>query len=310
MEAFRHMQRKDIKIKELIPLNTRNINLETNNKFKKILSSIRVVGILEPLIVYPEGKGYIILDGYLRYKACQILEIEEAPCFIYYEKEAYTFNRMVNSLSAVQENKMLKKALNEVKPEVIAQVFGMKASSISIDKRLFNYLDPEVIKVLDEEKISKKCARELSKVNTKRQIEIINEMKKTGDFSLSFAKALVLKTPTNQLNPKKRQAILRMNERSKKNNLVKELQEAEKSCDFYSNLYRQYSTDLVKLCIYIRRLLDNHNIKSYIHKNYPEIFKNFEKIACLSSQIGDKEEGKVTDSHTEPSKRVVSGNIQ
>ena len=40
----------------------------SKREFNRILSSIKVVGLIEPLVVYPEGDGYVILDGVQRYR--------------------------------------------------------------------------------------------------------------------------------------------------------------------------------------------------------------------------------------------------
>ena len=98
----------DVPVEKLRPLAERKINLEKNKGYKRILSSIEQVGLIEPLSVYPENGEYLILDGYLRYLACRSLGAETVPCILCEEKEAYTFNRMVNRLSPHQEMRMLK----------------------------------------------------------------------------------------------------------------------------------------------------------------------------------------------------------
>ncbi|MCE3019243.1 MAG: hypothetical protein LW870_25670, partial [Pirellula sp.] len=46
------------------------------------------------------------------------------------------------------------------------------------------------------------------------------------------------------------------------------LQEAEQQQDFYTGLYRQYTTNLLKLVIYVRSLLNNPEIKSYLQTHH------------------------------------------
>ena len=50
----------DVPLIRLRPLRDRKI---TKREFDRILSSIKAVGLLEPLVVYPEGDDYVILDG-------------------------------------------------------------------------------------------------------------------------------------------------------------------------------------------------------------------------------------------------------
>ncbi|MBV5332059.1 ParB N-terminal domain-containing protein, partial [bacterium] len=87
------------------------VNLKTHRGYLRLRASIQAVGLIEPLSVYAEGGSYVILDGYLRFLACKELRIESVPCIIYTEKDAYTFNRMVNRLSGFQEMRMLRKSL-------------------------------------------------------------------------------------------------------------------------------------------------------------------------------------------------------
>ena len=48
-----------------------------------LVDSIKAKGIIEPLIVRPDGNGeYEIISGHRRYHACKKLGIEKVPCFI------------------------------------------------------------------------------------------------------------------------------------------------------------------------------------------------------------------------------------
>ena len=64
----------------------------------------------------------------------------------------------------------------------------------------------------------------------------------------------------------------------KKQNLLKRLKEAEQQQDFYSGLYRQYTTNLLKLVIHTRSLLANPRVKAFLQKNYPQQLEVFEQI--------------------------------
>ena len=110
MESKKQIHGEDIDISKLVPLNTREINFKRNRGYQKILSTIKMIGLIEPLDVYKEKNQYIILNGFLRFKALQELEINPVPCLIHPNKEAYTFNKMINNLSPVQESRMLQQA--------------------------------------------------------------------------------------------------------------------------------------------------------------------------------------------------------
>jgi hypothetical protein len=271
------VQGKDIKIEDLVPLRERNINFEKNRGFSKIFASIKAIGLIEPLCVYKDNGKYNILDGFLRYQACQKLGVGEVPCLIFRDKEAYTFNNKVNRLSAVQEMRMLKMALKTVDETTVAEVFGMKNIRYRLGSNIIRHLHSSVVKTLDANLMSRGCAMELALVKHERQLQILKEMERTGDFSVSFARALVLKTPDGQRNPEIKTKTWTQDP-VKKTEMVAKLQEVEKRHDFYSNLYRQYSTDLLKLCIYARKLISNDKIRECLKGKYPAVLEQFEKI--------------------------------
>ena len=64
----------------------------------------------------------------------------------------------------------------------------------------------------------------------------------------------------------------------KRSKLLKRLKEAEQQQDFYSGLYRQYTTNLLKLVIYVRSLLANERVKQFLEEHHPEQFAAFEQI--------------------------------
>jgi hypothetical protein len=64
----------------------------------------------------------------------------------------------------------------------------------------------------------------------------------------------------------------------KKSNLLKKLQEAEQQQDFYTGLYRQYTTNLLKLVIYVRSLLNNAETRAYLQTHHADLFRTFEGI--------------------------------
>jgi hypothetical protein len=271
---------KDIPIDELIPMNERDINFKTNRGYRKIVSSITTIGLIEPLCVHQNHEGYFILDGYLRYKALEQLGVEKIPCLVSDTKEAYTYNRMVNRLSPYQESRMLRESLKKIKKETIADVFGIKSISHRLGTEINDHLHPDVIRIIDKTLISRNCATELTHVNHDRQLEIINKMKQSNDYSISLARALIIKTSPEDRNHKKKYNKNRpwLQNSGKKQELVSKLEQVGKRYDFYINLYRQYSIDLFRLCIFVRKLITNKPIKEYIGVKHADLLTHFENI--------------------------------
>ena len=118
---------------------------------------------------------------------------------------------------------------------------------------------------------------ELTFVKPDRQQEILGTMEKNGDFSSAYVRTQVLRTPANQCR-KKRKIKPWAEGDKKKQELVKKLDQAEERYDFYSGLYRQYVSDLLKMCIYVRKMLANVTIHKNLAENQAEMLDRFKTI--------------------------------
>jgi len=265
---------RDIPIVKLIPRYERKVR---KKDYERIAASIRAVGLIEPLVVFPEGDGFEILNGHVRYQILLEMGVETVPCLVRKEKDGYTNNRMVSHLSPIQETRMIRKSLDELDEQTIAN-----ALAITVSKRmhtsLLKELHPSVAKAFDAGKITKACARELTFVKPKRQETILSVMEHHNDFSIPFARALVLKTAPALRNKKSRGKNPWDTSERKKSDLLKALKEAEEKHDFYSSLYRQYSINLLKLVIYARSLISNKRVSAYLEAHYPDVHSSFREI--------------------------------
>ena len=287
MDAQMKARGVDVPLKDLVPLHERKMNFRKNRGYQKILASVREIGLIEPLCVYRENGAYIILDGYMRYRACSELGVGTIPCLVFPDKEAYTFNRMVNPLSRTQEAQMLRKSLETIDESSIARTLGLKTIAARLNTHMLKRLHPEVIKAFDKGLLAQQCAMEFTHVKPERQAFIVQEMKRTGDYGRSFARALVFRTPKKQRERTRRRSPWEQNS-AQKQELVKKLESVEKRYDFYTALYRQYTTDLLRLCIYVRKLLGNDKVRTYMESEAPEILRRFEGI-LFETQMGQPE---------------------
>lgn len=283
MEHNLRVDGRDVDLKLLKPLHERNFDLKTHGGFRRIVASIKAIGLIEPLSVYQEDDHYIILDGYLRYRACQQLELETVPCMVYADKQAYTFNRNVNRLSAYQEMRMLRRSLESIDEPTIAQAFGMKSIRYRLAPTLIKQLHPDVVAAFKEDQIGMTCAKELTNVELERQAEIVREMKGRSDFSASFCRALVIQTPDALKGKKRAYRKAWAQSDDKKKDMVARLEHAEQQHDFYAGLYRQYSTDLMKLTFYVRRLLNMPKVEKHLAANHPDVLARFKSVVFESA---------------------------
>ena len=268
----------DIPLDQLVPMNERDLNFKSSRGYLRLLATIRAVGLLDPLAVYLEDGRYVILNGYLRYKAVQELGAETVPCLVYAAKDAYTFNRMVNPLSHFEEMRMLEKSCERVPERTLAKVFGMKSIRYRLAPTLLKQLHAQVAKAFEEEVLARNSVREMTSVQPERQLEILKEMKSKHNFSLAFLRALILGTPDQQRNPNRPLRKPWVKDPAKRTTLVARLDEAAQQHDFYSALYRRYSTDLLKMCCHVRQFITNPALSGYLEEHQPEILNNLKTI--------------------------------
>lgn len=265
----------DVPVKRLRPLRDRQI---TKREHDRIIASIKAVGLIEPLVIFPEGEDYVILDGVQCYRALVELGVEVVPCILGKQREAFTGNRMVNRVSPIQEHRMIEKSLGEVDEAAIAAALGISGLGHRLKKTLLKQLHPDVATAFDAGKITRVCAKEFTHVKPPRQKEILQVMASQDDYTTIFARTLVIKTPAEQRESRGRKHNPWDKTTQKKNDLLKKLAEAEQKHDFYSQLYKQYTVDLLRLAIYTRSLLTNARLRAYLDQRHAEIVTRFEAI--------------------------------
>ena len=277
----------DIPLSQLIPIKKRTV---TEKALRKLRSSIMAVGIIEPLCICPCDDGYNILDGYLRYSLLLELGVETAPCMIYDTPDIYTMNRQVNHISPFQEARMLRKALEKVDENRIAEAFGMKSLKHRLDTSLAKHLHEDVIVAYDDGTISRRCAVEFSHVSSTRQKEILTIMFELENFNVDLVQAQVLKTPISERRLSQRKSPWKQNEENKRS-IADQLQELEGEYDFYSGLYRQYVSDLTRVVIHIREMIQHSEVKDFLTANEPDIFSFFQELLDNECNYQERKRG-------------------
>jgi hypothetical protein len=162
---------------------------------------------------------------------------------------------------------------------VSASALGLAGISHRLNKNLIKKLDAEVAALFNEGKLNLQAARELAHVTTERQREIVDLMGSVNDFSITFVRGLVLKIPASKRIKSQNGAKSPWDKAGKnKVSLLNKLKEAEQQQDFFTGLYRQYTTNLLKLVIYARSLLNNERIRAYLESNHPQTLEAFSRV--------------------------------
>jgi len=253
-------------------------------RYPAIFVSIKEVGLIEPLMVFPQpgvpGK-YLILDGHLRWHALKELGRTEADCILARDDECYTYNARVSRITPIQEHRMIVKAVNQgVRPERIAAALNLPVRVVKAFMNLLRGINEEVADLLKDKNISPKTLRLLRQVNGVRQLEIVELMVGAENYTSAYAEALILGTPKDQLT---KVATVKKRQGFSPENLARMEQEMallERDFKAVESGYGQNVLHLTLASAYIRRLLENVPLAGFLKAGHGDIFAEFEKIAA------------------------------
>lgn len=142
----------------------------------ELSESIKLHGIIQPIVVRKINDKYEIIAGERRYKASQIAGLKEVPTIIIEADDnksaelAVIENLQRKDLTAIEEAKSFKKLLDRgyTTQEELAKRMGVSQSAISNKLRLLN-LPEEVQNALLESRISERHARSLLSLKSPSQ---------------------------------------------------------------------------------------------------------------------------------------------
>jgi ParB-like chromosome segregation protein Spo0J len=279
-KAAFELQGKMVPLARLLPTRGISENMKTSSKFRALLASVREVGIVEPLSVFPQKAGtYLILDGHVRVEALRELGQTEAPCLVANEVEGYTYNHKVNRISPIQANRMILKALDAgVSEDRIAKALNLTVSTVRSNRHLLLGICDEAVELLRDKQVSRETLALLKKVRPLRQLEMADIMVAAGNYSATYARALVVTTAKDQLvdpnDPKKAPGI-------KPEDLAKlehEMRVLEKDFRVLDETYNEQVMGLTIARGYLRSLLENGRAVRHLAQNAPDFLKEFQRI--------------------------------
>ena len=145
-----------IPLNKLLPMRLLDDRVRKTAKFKCIEASLRELGVIEPLVVFPQPNNdgaFMLLDGLVRFTILKKLGETSAKCLISNDDEGYTYNHKVNRLSAIQEHFMLLQAIkNGVTEDRIARALNVNLASIRQKRDLLDGICPEAVQLLKEKR--------------------------------------------------------------------------------------------------------------------------------------------------------------
>jgi len=271
---------KILPLASLLPLRKLPTGIRDTEKYKCIASSIREVGLIEPLVVYPQSDGvhYTVLDGTVRLDILKNQGTTDVFCLISNDDEGYTYNHKVNQLSAIQEHFMIMKAIEHGVPEErIAVTLNVNVHAIRRKKNLLEGICPEAVLLLKDKKVPVAALREIKRVVPMRQIEMAELMIGANNYGVSYAKSLYVGTSPVKRLPGETKTNTGISSADQLR-MEREMTMLHRNFNAMQDTYGESVLCLQLASGYLKKLLDNGRIVRYLSQRHADILAELQKI--------------------------------
>lgn len=193
----------------------RTFDMET---IEELAESIKVYGVIQPIIVNRKDGYYEIVAGERRWRASKKAGLTEIPCIIRNDDERKTKeialieNIQREDLNPIEKAKGFKQLIDEygLKQQELADIMGMNRSTVTNCLRILN-LDPRVIDLALEGKLTEGHCRSLlgyedPEIQYKMALKIIETGQTVRDIERNLKNAKNVKK-NNKETQKKYEAI-------------------------------------------------------------------------------------------------------
>jgi hypothetical protein len=274
-------------IESLLPLKQLKPAHRNTNKYQQVLSSVQEVGIVEPLVVFPQkGKTgmYLILDGHFRFEVLKQLGHTQVRCLISTDDESYTYNKRVSRIATVQEHTMILKAIKSgISEERIAKVLSVDVASIRHKRDLLDGICKEAAEILKHKLISPNVFGLIKKMKPMRQIEVAELLSSASNFSVPYTKALLAATrPELLVDPDKQKHVDGLSPEQMAR-MEKEMEDLQRDLRVVEESHGNEVLNLVLARGYFLKLFGNVRIARYLNQRYPDIVPELQTILEGSS---------------------------
>ena len=204
---------QNIPLSELHPFKDHPFKVQNNEEMERMIESIRKVGAITPALArpLPDG-GYELISGHRRLAACQVLELETMPVIvremsddeaviamvdanlqretILPSEKAFAFKMKLDAIKH-QGKTSVQVAEKLLSVEKVAEEAGESKDQVRRYIRL-TYLIPELLSMVDENKIAFNPAVEISYLDKSEQRVLLDAME-LNDCTPSHAQSIRLK---------------------------------------------------------------------------------------------------------------------
>ena len=204
---------QNIPLSELHPFKDHPFKVQNNEEMERMIESIRKVGAITPVLArpLPDG-GYELISGHRRLAACQVLGIETMPVIVREMSDDEAVIAMVDAnlqretilpsekafaykmkLEAIKHQGVASAQVGQklLSVEIVADDAGESRNQIKRYIRL-TYLIPELLSMVDDNKIAFNPAVEISYLEQSEQRVLFDAME-LNDCTPSHAQSIRLK---------------------------------------------------------------------------------------------------------------------
>lgn len=277
-----------VSISSILPVRALRKAIKSSKKYRQIAASIKEVGLVEPPVISrnpDQEDSWLLLDGHMRIQVLKDLGVDAVECLVSTDDEAFTYNKRISRLAAVQEHKMILRAIERGVPEdKIAEALDLDLTSVRRKVRLLDGICDEAVAILKDKPCPGAVFAILRKMKSMRQIEAAELLVNANNYTVAYASALLTGTPHAQLvgaSSTKRikgvtpEAVARME------------RELARLQDGITSIQDSYGQDHLQLTVikgYLTRLLSNARIVKYLSLHRPEFLAEFQSMTELDGE--------------------------
>lgn len=224
-----------------------------------------------------QGKSGLRLDD---------LGVSTVECLVSTDDEAYTYNKRINRLSAVQEHRMITRTIERgASEEQIAEALGMEVGSVRRRQRMLDGICSDAIDILKDSECPLNVFDTLRLMMPLRQIEAAELMVGQSNFTGVFAKALLAATPEKLLvrSQKSRRNPDQAVSTEQISRMERELASLQTQVKSVEETYGVDNLHLTVALGYVRKLLRNARVSRWLSQHRQEYLTEFQALAEIET---------------------------
>ena len=221
----------------------------------------------------------MLLDGHVRHMILKTVGESSAKCLVATDDEGFTYNHIINRLSAIEEHFMIMRAIKNGVSEVrIGRSLDVDVNTICQKRDMLDGICSEVVQILKDRRPTSTTFRQLRQLKPIRQIEVAELIGAAGNYSEGYVKFLVAATPPDQLVEGERPKEFRGLSPEDVARMEHEMVNLGREFKLIEESHRKNVLNLVIVNGNLKKLLDNARVVRFLSQNHPEILAEFRKL--------------------------------